>query len=416
MAPLRAALARHFGGLPSAFWWLWTGAFISALATFVFPFLALFLTARGYSPARAGLVVSLYGAGIMVAGPIAGIASDRFGRRPTILSALTGAAATAGVLAFLSSPLALSAVVLLFGLSAAAVYIAIQAMVADLVPADRRPHAFGLLYWANNAGTGVSLLVGGLLASRSWALPFLADGVTSLAFAVLVWRRLPETRPALEARPRDPTPGRGFSAVLRDHRFAAFLGLQILFGAAFWQMQTSLPIDMARHGFSAAAFGPVLAVNTALITLLQPFAARVTAPYSRTTVLAAASVAAGVGFGSYTFCVSAWHYGVATGIWSLGEIAYMPNAAALVAEMAPPELRGRYAGAYSLSFGIASLVAPLVGPVTMQVFGSPALWTACLVAGVAVAGGYAALRRSLPDSNPAAIDAGPTAGPPALTH
>ncbi len=94
MAPLRAALARHVVGLPSAFWWLWTGAFISALATFVFPFLALFLTARGYSPARAGLVVSLYGAGIMVAGPIAGMASDRFGRRPTILSALTGAAAT----------------------------------------------------------------------------------------------------------------------------------------------------------------------------------------------------------------------------------------------------------------------------------------------------------------------------------
>ncbi len=41
--------ASHVGGLPATFWWLWSGALLSALATFVFPFLALFLTARGLS-------------------------------------------------------------------------------------------------------------------------------------------------------------------------------------------------------------------------------------------------------------------------------------------------------------------------------------------------------------------------------
>src|SRR6266498_3635889 len=93
----RAAL---LGGLPSTFWWLWTGWLISALANFVFPFLAFFLTARGFSPSRVGLVVSLFGAGSVIAGPVAGVLTDRIGRRPTILFSLLGSAAAAVALAF----------------------------------------------------------------------------------------------------------------------------------------------------------------------------------------------------------------------------------------------------------------------------------------------------------------------------
>ena len=90
MPRLRAALAAHLGGLPSTFWWLWGGVLVSALATFVFPFLALFLTARGFTPARAGLVASLFGAGMLVSGPIAGALADRLGRRPTMLFCCSG--------------------------------------------------------------------------------------------------------------------------------------------------------------------------------------------------------------------------------------------------------------------------------------------------------------------------------------
>ena len=46
------------GGLPSTFWWLWAGWLLSALANFVFPFLAFFLTARGFSPSRVVLATS----------------------------------------------------------------------------------------------------------------------------------------------------------------------------------------------------------------------------------------------------------------------------------------------------------------------------------------------------------------------
>jgi len=55
--------------------------------------------------------------------------------------------------------------------------------------------AFGLLYWAVNLGVAIGLALAGLIASMSYTLLFVGDGLTSLAFAWVVWRFVPETRP-----------------------------------------------------------------------------------------------------------------------------------------------------------------------------------------------------------------------------
>ncbi len=195
MHRLRAAFAAHIGGLPTAFWWLWTGAAVSALATFVFPFLALYLTSRGFDAQRTGLVVALYGVGAMGGGPLAGTLADRVGRRPTVLAALAGCAVSAAYLGFVRSPLLLALGVLAFGLSNGMAHPTFSATIADVLPPAARAHAFGLLYWANNLGVGFSALVGGAIASKSWLGLFFADAATTAIFAMLVWRRVPETRP-----------------------------------------------------------------------------------------------------------------------------------------------------------------------------------------------------------------------------
>lgn len=393
MNRLRAALTAHAGGLPATFWWLWAGAFVSSLANFVFPFLAVYLTARGFPPAQAGIIVSLFGAGILVAGPVAGALADRVGRRPTLLAALLGAAASAGALALVSSPAAIGPLVFLFGFSAASGRAPVQATIGDVVPLASRQRAFGLAYWAENIGIGVSLLAGGALASRGWALPFLADAATTLAFALVVLWRVPETRPPAAGR-AGPAASVGYGPVLRDRTFTAFLGLHVLFATAFCQMQASLPIDMSRRGFSPGTFGAVLAVNAALIATLQPFAARLTGRWSPGVALAAGSSLVGLGYGAYALCSTARQYALATAAWSLGEIAYLPTAGALASTLAPPELRGRYAGALGLAFGAAFFVGPAAGPALLQAFGRGTLWCACLGVGAAVAVGQLALGRS----------------------
>jgi len=48
-------------GAAPIYWWLWLGYLLSSLGTFVFPFLALYLSSRGVDARLTGLVVSLLG-------------------------------------------------------------------------------------------------------------------------------------------------------------------------------------------------------------------------------------------------------------------------------------------------------------------------------------------------------------------
>jgi len=78
-------------------------------------------------------------------------------------------------------------------------------------------------------------------------------------------------------------------------------------------------------------------------------------------------------------------------VWTVGEICMLPTANALVADIALPHMRGRYQGAYGLSFGLAGFAAPLIGTTVLQRFGGAALWLGCLAVGLLVAAGHAAL-------------------------
>jgi MFS family permease len=71
-------------------------------------------------------------------------------------------------------------------------------------------------------------------------------------------------------------------------------------------------------------------------------------------------------------------------IWTLGEITYMPVAAAYVADVAPDDMRGRYQGAWGLTFGAAFVLGPTLGTAFFSV--SPTgLWLSCFVLGVIAA-------------------------------
>jgi MFS family permease len=67
-----------------------------------------------------------------------------------------------------------------------------------------------------------------------------------------------------------------------------------------------------------------------------------------------------------------------------------PVASALVADLAPIELRGRYQGAYAMTWGAALLLAPLAAGTTLQHLGPGAVWAGCLAIGAAVALGHLA--------------------------
>ena len=114
---IRRLVRETVGGLPRQFWWLWVSTLVNRLGSFVVTFLALYLTAeRGYSASYAGLVASLFGAGSAVAAVGAGVLTDRIGRRPTLVAAQLGTAASTAVLGFVDGQAAIAVVAFVTGL------------------------------------------------------------------------------------------------------------------------------------------------------------------------------------------------------------------------------------------------------------------------------------------------------------
>ena len=77
----QSALMSDLRELPRAFWVLFTGTFINRFGTFVMPFLAIYLVREGYTVGQAGLTISAYGAGALLASLIGGHLADTIGRR-----------------------------------------------------------------------------------------------------------------------------------------------------------------------------------------------------------------------------------------------------------------------------------------------------------------------------------------------
>ena len=345
MVGLQTRLDRLTGAPPAAFWWLWGGSFVSALATFVLPFLSLYLRSRGFSVEAAGRVSALYGVGMVVASPTAGSFADRFGRRPTMVAALLCAACATTLLAFAVSPLVLSGTVFFVGASTAAYRSSAMAFIADVVTPSARTCAYGMLRWSNNLGVAVSSLLGGALAAFGYGRLFLVDASTTLAFVLIIASRIPETRPL---RPTEvgKKSALGSGALFGDRTFLALLVLEFAFILPLWQFQVALPLTMAAPGHGPAVFGRVLSVNGVLITLLQPKVAAWTQARDPARVLSTGVLLVGLGYGSYLFCRSALAFAVATGCGASARSSSCPR-------LSPPWPRS-----HPGNFGAATRVPP----------------------------------------------------------
>jgi MFS family permease len=245
--------------------------------------------------------------------------------------------------------------------------------------------AFGMQYWAINFGFAIASVVGGYMAKRNFGALFIADAATTLVLAFIVWRAIPESRPTVTSTGEAPkTEGTVFSPFF-DRKYLPFLFLNFLVALLFFQHASALPDDMRSKGLTTEEFGWAMATNGVLIVLLQPFALKWAERFSHARILAVASALTGIGFGLTTFATTLPLYALSVSVWTLGEIFFAPVNAALVAAMSPTALRGRYQGAFHLTWSLSSMVAPLTSASLLPVIGHRALWFGCLGIGLGVA-------------------------------
>jgi MFS family permease len=405
VAVLRRAARETLSGLPREFWWLWTSTLVNRLGAFVATFMALYLTLdRGYSASYAGLVVSLHGLGGVVSSLGGGVMADRLGRRPTLLVAQTCTAASVALLGFVEHPVAIAAVAFLVGMASNASRPAVQAMMADIVRPEDRVRAFSLNYWAINLGFAVSSMAAGFIAEVSYRAGFLLEAGMTLVCAVVVFLKLPESRPARSDKGGRDGDSVGLGTVLRDGRFMSVVGLSFLVALVFQQGGVGLPVAMGAAGFTPADYGMAIAVNGVLIVVLQIPVTRFIEHHDPRRLLVISSVLAGYGFGLTAFAGSVGVFALTVCVWTLAEIVNAPTQTGIVVRLSPTHARGRYQGMYTLSWAVASLVAPVMSGVVIDRFGAEWLWGLCAVVGTAAGAGYALLMRRLPDEGPVPAD------------
>ncbi|MFJ7270681.1 MDR family MFS transporter [Streptomyces sp. NPDC099050] len=397
VASVRRAARESVAGLPREFWWLWTSTLVNRLGAFVATFMTLYLTLeRGYSASFVGLVVALHGLGGVVSSLVAGVLTDRLGRRPTLMAAQTSTAFSVALLGFMEHPAAIAAVALLVGMTSNASRPAVQAMMADIVRPEDRVRAFALNYWAINLGFAVSATVAGFVAEYSYLAGFLGEAALTLVCAVLVYLKLPESRPEKTAAEKAAAePEIGLGTVLRDGRFMGVVGLSFLISLIFMQGSFGLPLAMGAAGFSTADYGLVIGVNGVLIVVLQIPVTRFIEHRDPQKLLVISALLAGYGFGLTAFGSSVWSLALTVCVWTLAEIINSPTQMGLVARLSPTHGRGRYQGMYTLSWAMASLIAPLMAGFAIEHFGAAWLWGATAALGTIAAAGYWLLMRGL---------------------
>ncbi|MFI5911972.1 MDR family MFS transporter [Dactylosporangium sp. NPDC051541] len=352
---------RRRSALPGPFWALWSGTLVNRLGTMVLPFTGVYLTqARGFSVAVAGLAMTLFGVGSLLSQLIAGLLTDRIGRRATLCGSMLATAAVMLAVGYSTSLPAIIAAMFVLGLLIDAYRPASSALVADLVPPALRPRAFGLLFWAVNLGYAVAMVAGGWLAGLGFSWLFWADAVTCVVFAVLVWRAVPETRPAPGAPGAGPAGG--FGAVLRDRTMVAFTCITLGQALVYLQTVTMLPVAMTDvAGLSPREFGLAMALNGLLIVAFQPFVAARLDRFDPPRVMALGLAVMALGFAATAYVTTMAGLALTVAVWTAGEIVTAGIGGAIVAALAPVRLRGRYNGIYGFAWALASAVAPLAG-------------------------------------------------------
>jgi MFS family permease len=382
---------------PRQYWLLFWGLLVNAAGgSIAWPFITIHMRQQLDVPLTTiTLLFTINSAAGLAATSAGGPLVDRFGRKGAMVLALVVSGAT---LAAMSGARTLGVWALLQGLSGAAnplFRVGSNAMVADLVEPQRRSAAYALLRTVNNLGVAIGPSIGGFVTSVSYSLAFyLAAGATVL-FALLTLSLLAETAPAADHPSSRPRTGGGYRPLLRDHRFLAFCGVYTLAGMPYCLMMLLLPVYAKEaFGLPESRYGLIMATNAAMVVLLQYTVTRVAERHRHLLVMAAGALFYAAGAGSVGWGWNFPTFLLSMIILTIGEMIMIPTSTALTANLAPPDMRGRYMSIYGLAWAVAFGIGPVIGGFLNDNLDPVATWYGGLAMGLAAAVGFWLLEQS----------------------
>lgn len=186
--------AVRFSSMEKRFYWLYISVFFNILCFgLIFPVLPLFITRLNATSLDLGFIVASFALMQFLFSPIVGKMSDRYGRKPILLSSIAVTALACFILGSATTLFQLYMGTILQGIGSAGVLPAALAYVADVTTGHNRSKFVSRITGTFALGFMIGPAIGGFLGETAISLPYYAAGVIGLLNALMIWLFLHET-------------------------------------------------------------------------------------------------------------------------------------------------------------------------------------------------------------------------------
>lgn len=360
----------------------------TAGGSMIWPFLVIYVSSKLSMPLSTVASLISINAGIgLLSSLVAGLVSDKIGRKIVMTLSLIGTALAYFLLMRAQSYSQFAALMVLIGLSNPLYQVGADAMLADIIPAAKRTDAFAINRIANNAGFAMGPAIGGFLATRSYDLAFYCAGIGFLSYSLLLIFFARET---LAKVPGNSSSSmnlleaiQGYVKVVRDWSFVVFVFTTSIGLIAPLMLWILMPVySKTNFGLLESLYGWIPTTNGLMCVFVQYPVTAITRRYRTLPVLMVGMFIYAIGVGSVALMSSFWGFWLSMVILTLGELTLVPTASKYVADLAPADLRGRYISIYWLGWGLARTLAPIIGGMLNDTIAPRAIWIGGLLFGL----------------------------------
>ena len=376
-------LKTTYAEFPPLFWIVVGTLFIDSIgSTLLFPFFALYITQKfGVGMTQAGVLLGMSSLFGLVGSMIGGALTDRFGRRQLILFGLVFSALSSLLFGLASDVRLLYVLVVIVGLLSRVSAPAHDAMMADILPEDKRQEAFGITRVVGNFAWILGTALGGLIAAQSFLALFIIDAVLSLVVAIILHRFLPETKPTLHVDTPETksesflTTVAGYRLVLRDLAYVIFTLAGMISLLVYQQQYSSLAVYLRDvHAITSKDYGIMLAIAGLEVVLFQLWISQTIKKYPPFLVMVFGTLFFVIGFTMIGFVQSIFLFGLSIVVITIGEMITFPTNKALAINFAPAEMRGRYMAIYDLGWTLPATLGPAAAGLILDHYDPNLLW------------------------------------------
>ncbi len=385
---------------PKQFWVIVGSNFIDRIGgALIYPFFALYITQKfQVGMTEVGLLFALFSLSDMCGTMIGGALTDFLGRKGMIIMGLIVSALSSLAMGLVQHLEWFYVMGAFSGLFASAAGPAHQAMLTDILPEKQRAEGFGVMRVAMNLSMVIGPALGGFIAYYSYLILFIADTVSSLITAVIVYRVVEESKP----EEKDVTEKKsfketfvGYGMVLKDRQFMLFVIISTIATIVYSQMYSTLSVFLRDvHSIPESGYGWLMTLNAGMVVLFQFGITRKISKFPPMLILALGSLLYTIGFGMYGFVSVYFLFMVAMVIITIGEMVVIPVAQAYVGEAAPEDMRGRYSGVMGFSWMIPWMIGPLLAGLIMDNGDPNWVWYGSAILGVISVIGFLWLKSS----------------------